>query len=189
MIRCQFIVICLVISLPSLASDWQSFCSQVKTSTETPQTIKEEDIKKIGEIITAKQAKRNWDDFKRWRKTKGLVGKRWIFVDARAPSDRIAGMIPRAILMTADSENPKLNEVSETNFITKTNNLLKEDFQTIAEFKDLSFIVFCNGKTCKRAVFSACQMRTFGLKKDQVNIMLEGFPKWISSGYPVRLSH
>ncbi len=117
----------------------------------------------------------------------------WVFIDARGQDDRSVGKIPKTVLMTADYRDPKLNELTPNNFVSKVNKYLKKyqgvnkrlSIETLAH--DYKFIIYCNGKKCHRSSYGACLLRTkIGVPAENVYIMLGGFPEWKAAGYPVR---
>jgi len=117
----------------------------------------------------------------------------WVFIDARGQEDRSVGKIPKTVLMSADYRDPKLNELTPDNFVTKVNQYLKK-YQGVTKTlsieklaHDYKFIIYCNGKKCHRSSYGACLLRTkIGVPADNVHIMLGGFPEWKAAGYPVR---
>jgi rhodanese-related sulfurtransferase len=51
---------------------------------------------------------------------------------------------------------------------------------------EVRFIVFCNGRKCHRSTFGACKLRDMGIPRENVYVMLGGFPEWKDAGYPTK---
>ncbi len=119
--------------------------------------------------------------------------KGWVIIDARGQKDRAIGKIPKTVMMTSDYKNPSLNEITEQNFTRKItmyiNKYEKNDNSpSLDELRnDYKYIVFCNGKKCHRSSYGACQLRMdIGIPKENVFLMLGGYPEWKEAGYPTR---
>jgi len=117
----------------------------------------------------------------------------WVIIDARGQKDRAIGKIPKTIVMTADYTNPDLNEITVENFTEKVIAYLQKYMKiqhtpSLEELrKDYKYIIFCNGKKCHRSSYGACLMRmNIGIPKENVFLMLGGYPEWKSAGYPTR---
>jgi len=119
--------------------------------------------------------------------------KGWVMIDARGQKDRAVGKIPKTVMMTADYNDPALNEITLENFTSKITKYLKKheklDNSPSLEVlsKDYKYIIFCNGKKCHRSSYGACQLRmNIGIPEENIFLMLGGYPEWKEAGYPTR---
>ena len=137
----------------------------------------------IAQIITPKEA------------GKHLNEKKWIFIDNRIQQDRAPGVVPRALLMTVESLQPKEEEMSAQHLIASLNSMskadkeklgLKDKYTDVTEMSDLNFVTYCNGRQCHRAPMGACKLRKMGFTEKQVHLLVEGFPGWQEAGLPVK---
>ena len=179
-----FLVLAMFFSLPSAwAEPVNAFCDQIPA---WPQGQLVPDYKSFVDATVGTPVEP--DFMKSKYRTKG-----WVFIDARGQEDRSVGKIPKTVLLTADYRDPKLNELTPENFLSKVNKHLKK-YQNVGKFLSIEelannykFIIYCNGKKCHRSSYGACLLRTkIGVPAKNVYLMLGGFPEWKAAGYPVR---
>lgn len=119
--------------------------------------------------------------------------KEWVLIDSRGQKNRSISKIPKTVLMTADYNNPELNEITADKFIEKVSRHLKKYHKvdhspSLEELRnDYKYIVFCNGRKCHRSSYGACLLRMkIGIPEENLFMMFGGYPEWKAKGYPVR---
>ncbi|SMF51823.1 rhodanese-like domain-containing protein [Pseudobacteriovorax antillogorgiicola] len=175
------IVIALLLAADAYGKTWQKFCEEVPDWPKGSVVPGDEAYKGVAKPVDGAFTKGKWDMMK-----KGSSSEKWIIIDARSKSDRGVGKIPKSAMITADYKDDSKNQFKEKTIVKKVNKMLKSSYGSLADMKDVRFILFCNGKKCHRSSFGACEMRKMGVPENQLFVMLGGFPEWKDRNYPTR---
>ena len=126
-----------------------------------------------------------------------LNDKDWLVLDVRDEyTKKTMGYISKSLAIVSDMKKPKLNEFTRAGFKVffkkgRTKRMLKKTGTVnIKDIKELigkkKILLFCNGYTCHRSSFAACQLRSFGFPFEDVFIALSGFESLKNSGANLR---
>ncbi len=186
-----FLLLTVFLGLTSSAfsKDWKALCKEIPKWPESKKIPPFTEYDQLAHTLSVDEGRDRWEEFKKWRRTKGATGKKWIFLDTRGKPDRIVGVIPRSIPLTSDPYDASKHEVTAENIIKKLNLVLDKTYKTIKDTQkdNIYFVVFCNGKNCHRTSYAACSLREMGFSRDDIFLMLEGYPGWVKKGYPTTI--